>query len=181
MSSVEQLMDEADIKKVLYRYCRAVDRLDLPLLRTVYHPDAIDDHGVYVGPVEGFFDFIAAGPERGFVMTQHCLTNILVDVDGDVAHSESYFFSYHRRRTDSGMFEETSGGRYVDRLERRAGEWRISLRKVVMDWSRILPLPNEFWADSGNLSTTQLYLTQAGTFTLGVRGSDDPSYAYLKA
>ena len=31
------------------------------------------------------------------------------------------------------------GGRYVDRLEKRDGVWRIALRTVVMDWNRNEP------------------------------------------
>jgi hypothetical protein len=37
--------DRAAIENVLGLYCRAIDRLDVELLRSVYHPDAIDDHG----------------------------------------------------------------------------------------------------------------------------------------
>jgi hypothetical protein len=31
------------------RYSRAIDRLDRELLLSVYHEDAVDDHGVFVG------------------------------------------------------------------------------------------------------------------------------------
>jgi hypothetical protein len=34
-------------------------------------------------------------------------------------------------------------GRYVDRFERREGEWRIARRTVVHDWSRQLPAAHE--------------------------------------
>lgn len=45
--TLETLMacaDRAAIENVLGTYCRAIDRLDLELLRSVYHPDAVDDH-----------------------------------------------------------------------------------------------------------------------------------------
>ena len=46
---VEELIARQEITDVLHRYCRAVDRRDPDLLRSVYHPDATDDHGVYAG------------------------------------------------------------------------------------------------------------------------------------
>ena len=38
----------------------------------------------------------------------------------------------------------TASGRYVDRLERRNGEWRIAYRTVMFDWTRIEPVRAEF-------------------------------------
>jgi len=173
---VHRLAAEAAIRAVLMRYCRAVDRLDIELLRTVYHDDAFDDHGVYSGPVEGFYEFIAAGPERGFEMTQHCLSNILIDlVDDHHAHTETYFFAYHRRRSDQGMVEETSGSRYLDRFERRGGEWRIARRLVVLDWSRVIPLPAGFDSAGPSAGLVAGYLSRA-SLNAGSRGPDDPSY-----
>jgi hypothetical protein len=46
---LKQLLACADrdaIENLLGLYCRAIDRLDLELLESVYHPDAVDDHGM---------------------------------------------------------------------------------------------------------------------------------------
>ena len=56
-------------------------------------------------------------------------------------------------------------GRYVDRFERRDGEWRIARRTVVHDWSRQLPTAPE-----------SLGLPLAG-FAQGRRDRTDPVYA----
>jgi hypothetical protein len=32
------------------------------------------------------------------------------------------------------MAVDLAGGRYIDRLERRQGEWRIAAREVVIEW-----------------------------------------------
>ncbi|HJY93624.1 MAG TPA: nuclear transport factor 2 family protein, partial [Streptosporangiaceae bacterium] len=37
------------IRQAALRYCRGVDRLDAELMRSAYHNDATDDHGVFVG------------------------------------------------------------------------------------------------------------------------------------
>jgi hypothetical protein len=160
-----QLKDESDIRTVLVRYCRGVDRLDLDLLRSVYHPDATDDHGIYSGPVEGFLKFIANLPARGFQMTQHCLYQTLFDINEDIALTETYFTSYHRLQTEAGTAEERSGARYLDRFERRASEWRIAHRQVVVDW--------------GFMSSPLPPLRNMPSFAQGTHELDDPSFAHL--
>ena len=37
-----------------------MDRLDRELARSAYHDDAIDEHGGFVGPVDGFLDWAFA-------------------------------------------------------------------------------------------------------------------------
>ena len=56
---LQQLLDEAEIRRVHIRYCRGIDRMDWDLVRSCYHPDAIDRHGAYNGDVEGFIDWAA--------------------------------------------------------------------------------------------------------------------------
>lgn len=61
----------------------------------------------------------------------------------------------------------TAGGRYIDRLERRDGEWKIALRTNLIEWSTLpqaVPLPFADVAD--------LYANGAP-----VRDRSDPSYA----
>jgi ketosteroid isomerase-like protein len=138
-ASVGALVDEAEIRRLLYDYCRAIDRCDAELLASVYHTDATEDHGEqYRGDIEGYVRFILDLLQRDFVMTTHSLGNILVSIDGDVAHSESYFSATHvHRPDDSGITLFTLiGGRYFDRFERRNGDWRIAAREALMDWSQ---------------------------------------------
>jgi hypothetical protein len=53
-SKSQELQDKAEIREVHMRYCRGIDRMDFDLVRSCYHPDAIDRHGAYEGGVEGF-------------------------------------------------------------------------------------------------------------------------------
>ena len=39
----------------------------------------------------------------------------------------------------SALAERLTGGRYVDRFERRDGRWRIAERTFVLDWMRTRP------------------------------------------
>ena len=98
MTSLE---DDRQIRNVLYRYCRGVDRLDLELVRSCYGPEARDDHGAFKGTVDEFIDWIARLLPRNDVTT-HQLTNILIEAHPstpDVARVEPYHFS---RRVDHG-------------------------------------------------------------------------------
>jgi len=115
--------------------CRGIDRLDWELVRSCYHDDAYDDHSIFRGSSDGFVAFFKAmlTPMEG---TTHSLGHILITVDGDVAGSESYVLGWHRLPGDDATPPQdfTASGRYVDRLERRNGQWKIAHRTVLFDW-----------------------------------------------
>jgi len=162
--AVTELLNRAAIGDVLQRYCHAVDRCDAELLRTVYWPGAQDDHIFWQGVAEDFVDFcIPVLQSRD--QTMHSITNILIRIEGAVAYVQSYYRAYERlRRKDGTANDITMYGRYLDRMEKRDGEWRIADRKVQMDWWRI-------WEDSADWDR--------GVFgkrlEVGKRGEQDPS------
>ncbi len=129
---VRELYDRQAIRDCLMRYSRGIDRLDRELLVSAYHDDAIDDHGLFVGPAVDFADWAIAVHRKAHHTTQHIITNHNCELDGDVAHAETYWMF-------AGMNAEgpplmISGGRYIDRFERRGERWAIALRKCVSDW-----------------------------------------------
>jgi len=156
-SDIEQLISRQKVYDVLTRYCRALDRCDIDLMRSVYWEDGIDDHGVFSGNAAEFAEFIISEIQNWFEITMHAIMNVHMEIEGDVACTESYLFAYHKVRGDKAKVEEIFGsrylkqfewsrveglphhfffgGRYVDRLERRGDEWRIAKRVVVMDWN----------------------------------------------
>ena len=119
--AMREAADERAIKHVLTRYTRAIDRFDMDLLRTVYHPDAYDDHGGYQGDVEGFIDYLNVVLPR-FEGTQHFLGNTHVELDGDVAHTETYCQAWHRIAGEDGAPDHDSvAGSALHRSLRAAG------------------------------------------------------------
>ncbi len=42
--------------------------------------------------------------------------------------------SYHRVKAPVGERDTAMGGRYLDKLEKRDGEWRIAARIMIYDW-----------------------------------------------
>jgi ketosteroid isomerase-like protein len=144
MSEVEAMVrilwDRQAIRDCMNIYCRAVDRLDRDLLLSVYHEDAIDDHGVFVGGPGAFADWVMELHARAQDSTQHVITNHTCELDGDVAHAETYWMFASMNKHGAPL--TLSGGRYIDRLERRNGRWAIALRKCVADWRGA---PGEGW------------------------------------
>jgi ketosteroid isomerase-like protein len=131
VAALRSLLDRQAITDCIHRYARGVDRSDEPLVRSAYHDDAVEDHGAFIGPVDGLVGFLAAA-HRPFDAYQRYVTNTTIDLDGDVAHAESYYLCVLRRDARDRLL--ANGGRYVDRLERRDGDWRIAERVVVMEW-----------------------------------------------
>jgi ketosteroid isomerase-like protein len=129
---VRKLNDRQEIRDKLMAYCRGVDRMDRELLLSVYHPDAIDDHGQFVGSPGEFADWAFGLHAKMQTAHQHIITNHSCDLDGDVAHTETYWLCAGMNREGSPL--SIGGGRYIDRFERRNGEWRIAARKCVPDW-----------------------------------------------
>lgn len=69
--------------------------------------------------------------------TIHHISSFTNDIEGDVAHCESYVITTLLPR---GSAEATIGtARYIDRMERRSGEWRFGHRKAVMDFMITIP------------------------------------------
>jgi hypothetical protein len=168
---LQSLLDREAIRDVLMRYARGIDRCDRSLLEGVYWPDAIDDHGNFRGSAAEFIDWCLPLLRERMDQTSHMLGNILIQLDGDSAAVESYFEAYHRFRPEAGQpYDAVLGGRYIDRMEKRGGEWRIADRIAVYDWARDYP-------DSADWSSTDV-------IGLGLRiqsnRENDPSYRVLK-
>ncbi|MCJ7436647.1 MAG: nuclear transport factor 2 family protein, partial [Acidimicrobiia bacterium] len=56
--TLQDLAAQQEIRDVLIRYTRGIDRMDADLVRSTYHPDAHDDHGAYQGGVDGFIEWV---------------------------------------------------------------------------------------------------------------------------
>lgn len=163
-AALQALIDKQAITEVLNGYCRAVDRRDADLMRRVYWPDAIDDHAVFRGNVDEFIAY--AFPFMDGALSQHAISNIWIDLTGpDEAFSECYFSAFHDFPAETGRLERVVGGRYLDRHERRGGEWRMAARTVVVDWYHERP-GNSVW-DSGRYANLP---------NRGGRKPDDPLY-----
>jgi len=143
--ALQGLLDEQAIKRVLARYCRGIDRLDQDLVRSCYHPDATEAHGTFTGSLDEYLTWVWKLLGR-YASTFHFIGNVLIEpVDADRARSETYGIAHHRTADESAVGNLVTGFRYVDRFERRDGEWRIAHRAAITEWTSVdahrWPLP----------------------------------------
>jgi SnoaL-like domain len=176
--AVTRLQDRQAILDCLMRYSRGVDRLDRELLLSAYHDDAIDDHGGFIGNREEFADYAIGLHSKAHLSHQHCLFNHTCDLEGDVAHSETYFMFVGIN--SQGEVLMTAGGRYLDRLEKRDGHWAIAQRICVRDWAPQeerpdMQDPSTFVATRAALPPAMLEFLRTGPRVS--RDRNDPSYA----
>ncbi len=141
---LERMLARDEILEVLSRYARGVDRADGPLLKSCYHPDAIEEHGGnYAGNAFAYVD--GAVPRiRTMGAMQHLLGSSHIEFDGDTAWVETYLWTFARFTRDGQDIDTFTGGRLIDRFERRDGAWKIAHRRTVFDWNRDTP-SNEGW------------------------------------
>jgi len=142
-SAVQELADRHAIEACLKRYGRGLDRRDIDLVRSAFHPDATDHHGPgmeYHPAAEALLaDWGRRDVDRTF--SQHLIFNTQIDLRGDTAHAESYFqviFGLAQHGGTDGPVARIVGGRYADRFDRREGVWRIARRVVVTEFSASL-------------------------------------------
>jgi hypothetical protein len=139
---IQRLLDKQAITEVLHRYSRGVDRCDRSILATVYWPDAQDDHILFRGSGDALLDYLV-GAVQG-MHTAHRISNILIDFEvADRARVESYVWAYHNVPVENGREDVVFGGRYLDVFERRAGEWRIARRRLIMDYFQRQPAASD--------------------------------------
>ncbi|MEM7218727.1 MAG: nuclear transport factor 2 family protein [Pseudomonadota bacterium] len=160
--TVDELLAREQIRDLQARYMRGLDRLDADLLRDTFHDDADLNYGFYAGGPDAFVA-MALGALGAHEANHHMLGQTLLWIDGDTASGELYFQAYHRISRDGEARDLLISGRYVDRYEKRAGEWRISARAEVNDWSRDDPASDRYFRDQPD----QLR---------GARAPDDYSY-----
>jgi ketosteroid isomerase-like protein len=134
---LRELLDRQEILDCVQRYCIGVDRHDADLIRSAFHPDAIDEHGPFTGGPDALVEWANGFHAEACSAHTHNITTHQCEIHGDTAHAQSYCL-YGLRRKD-GQTVAFGCARYVDRLERRDGAWRIALRKTFIEWRGELP------------------------------------------
>ncbi|MET0377949.1 MAG: nuclear transport factor 2 family protein [Spongiibacteraceae bacterium] len=143
---LQRVIDESAIRRLLDNYPRALDRQDHALLASLFHPGAIDDHGVFNGPAAGFVEFMRGGSVPGTHWMHHNGTQI-VEIEGDVANTETYTLAFCRQpplNPGENDREIMLRVRYLDRVEKRNGEWKIAHRRVVYSPCQVLEVVEEW-------------------------------------
>lgn len=147
---IQTLVDKQEIAEVLFRFARAIDRIDETLLRSVCHTDATLDFGpgVFQGAINDYIHWVL-GVMNQIRSSHHMIANVAVQLEGDVALVESYCHAHFRLDKPTGREDVFMGSRYLDRMERRpsgpAGVWKIVHRKQIIDWVRTEAVSDIFY------------------------------------
>lgn len=160
---VQYLKDRQAILDCIAWHARGHDRHDVELLTDAYHHDGVDEHGFAINPGPKYADWANAIHAAGSSLHTHNLTTHLCEIDGDVAHAETYVMVALLNNDEKGA--RVISGRYIDRLERRGGTWKIALRRSTVD---VLI--------SGDASILKAPIFSQQGYTKGLRDKRDVSY-----
>jgi 3-phenylpropionate/cinnamic acid dioxygenase small subunit len=131
---LQALSDKLEISELLARYARGVDSKDWELWRSVFLPHATLDYSS-VGIPAGSRDEVGAFFEQGLKdvpMTQHFISNVEVDLDGDRAKVRALFYNPMQL---PGMLELSyCGGYYVHDLVRTSEGWKSERLVEHNEW-----------------------------------------------
>ena len=161
---VQYLKDRQAIEDCVHRHARGHDRFDEALMTACYHADGVDEHGgaaINLGP--SYAKWANETHARGAMMNLHNITTHTCEIDGDTAHAESYVLV--GLLDHDGETVRFINGRYIDRLEKRDGAWKIALRRCTLDFM--------IQADGKLLKSPYI---KAGKYIKGQRDKSDVSY-----
>jgi hypothetical protein len=128
---VQYLTDRQEILDCIVRNSRGNDRFDKELVTSSYHSDGVHELGTNVITGKQYGEHANHAHTAMCERNLHNVTMHSCEIDGDVAHAESYVIGLF---LDNGC--ETSrvlAGRYIDRLEKRNGEWKIVVRRATVE------------------------------------------------
>jgi ketosteroid isomerase-like protein len=160
---VQYLMDRASILDCVARHARGCDRHDVDLLTSAYRDDAADEHGTTINAGPDYATWANGVHASASITHLHNVTTHSCEIDGDVAHAESYVLVTLLAR--DGKTATVMCGRYIDRLERQDGTWRIAVRRSTVEL-----------AFTANASLLQSAFFREQGYIAGTRGTDDLSY-----
>jgi len=115
------------------------DQRRWPELLSIFHPDGEIAVSWFRGPFTEFVEHCKrGGPSKHLIMPP------LVRVNGTRATAETSIVIIVRQAIEGIPVDMTSRGRFLDRLERRDGAWRILERAAVYEQDRFDPVtPSE--------------------------------------
>jgi len=182
---LEYLKDRQAILDVISKQSRGHDRHDAELQNSCFWEDGLDEHGQWITPGPRYGQWANETHSAGFTAHLHNLTTHSCEIDGNTAHCESYVVGiFQSRRQENRAHFMT--GRYIDRLEKRDGEWRIVVRRSVIEvvlegeshWlasPESLTFPKGSWDESDLSYTRPLQIDSVTPFWDGTTRGAQPA------
>ncbi|MGE0743287.1 MAG: nuclear transport factor 2 family protein [Hyphomonadaceae bacterium] len=138
--TLETLLAERAITRVMFDYARGCDRADEAMLRGCFWPEAMVTYGSFDGLARDYVSY-AMTIVGALICGAHHISNIYIETHGDAAVAESHYLAHHLRRAADGALDENAffEGRYIDRFERRDGVWKLAHRRGLRDFNFVMP------------------------------------------
>jgi hypothetical protein len=121
------------IRDCIGRLARGEDRRNAGMISASYWPDSKTDYGVFAGNFDEYLAWVVPG-SPAIPVTQHVLGQSVIQIKDSTALVETQVISYHRVNMGEEERDTVIGGRYLDRMEKRGGDWRIAQRTMLYDW-----------------------------------------------
>ncbi|WAH97752.1 nuclear transport factor 2 family protein [Arthrobacter sp. MMS18-M83] len=158
--TLDDVIAQQEIQNVLLRYFRAMDRVGNEIGYSIFHDDGVGDYGpgIFSGPGRELIEWLNVY-NRTLITSHHQMSNSTIEVNGDLAASETYVNATLIRQEGGDYMVRSVYGRYIDKLSKRDGRWAIDSRFYRRDF---------------------FYEQKVADITIGEsssRTADDPSYA----
>jgi hypothetical protein len=161
---MQELVDRQAIFDCIKRNSRGNDRFDVDAVTSSYHSDGLHELGEKQISGREYGEHANHAHRALFDANLHNVTMHMCEIEGDIAHAESYSLGvFLDKGAETGRM---LAGRYLDRLEKRDGEWRIVLRRATVE----IAIEGKAALPTGKTLPGSSYLR-------GSRDRSDPSYA----
>lgn len=133
--ALQDLLDREAIVDLTIAYGWILDHGPRSRLDEVFTQDAVAD---YMGDVFEGLDAIVEKVDDALgrlTISQHLVSNQQVELDGDRARCRCYLQAQHTVRGAEGGENFIMAGRYEDEVVRTPDGWRISHRRLTIDWT----------------------------------------------
>ena len=162
-AKLQDMMDRQAILDCIRRNSRGNDRFDVDLVTSSYHDDGVHELGQKQISGREYGEHANHSHAALFDVNLHHVTMHTCEIDGDVAHAESYNIGiFMDKGSETGRI---LSGRYLDRLEKRDGQWGITLRRATVEI-----------AVEGKATLPNGAALPGSNYLKGDRDRSDPSY-----
>ncbi len=134
--TTDELIAKQEIGELHYRYARGIDTQDWATFRSVFHDTVVGDFSKWgMGdraemPGDAFAGLVQFLFSTKGLVTQHYMTNFLIEVDGNTARGDTYVFARHK----IGHEVMSLNAMYTCDYVKGAHGWRISTITMTPRW-----------------------------------------------
>lgn len=131
----KRLADTLEVAALPVRFSAAIDNGDWAGLAGVLTPNAVFEADGEQFEGAGVISAMVQAGLTGLDHSQHFITNVVVQLDGDRASLTSYLQAQHVRTDTPGGMTFLVGGVFRDTAARTAEDWRFTTRSLTVLWT----------------------------------------------